>query len=86
MAENSSLRDSLATMQKELVSLLNEKSFDAERSPEKGRKSSPLVGRGSPRKGQRSEKMALSSGHFQMPYELVREGEISQKCHGYVNL
>ena len=74
LVENGSLRESLSVMQREFVSLLNEQQ-------QSRRHKKPLTGRGGGggggerEGGDREDYGALSSGHFQMPYDLVRDGE-----------
>jgi X breakpoint 2-interacting protein len=74
IAENSSLRESLVMIQKELVSVLNEKSLS--QSLDKS-VSGDIEGDSS--EGVNQEEL-MSSGHFQMPYELVRDG-IERSVH-----
>ena len=62
LVENGSLRESLSVMQRELVSLLNEQ--QRAQQPKK-----PVSEEG-------EEFGGLSSGHFQMPYDIVRDGEL----------
>lgn len=63
--ENASLRESLSAMQKEFVSLLNE-----QQNKEHKTKGAEGKGAGGP-----EDFGSLSSGHFQMPYDIVRDGE-----------
>ncbi|XP_071842607.1 afadin- and alpha-actinin-binding protein A-like isoform X2 [Apostichopus japonicus] len=77
MMENQELRESLSSMQKELVDLLNRQ------SPEK---QDTLVSEScdfSETTSLCSSVDELSTGHFQMPFEMVREGiesSLRQKC------
>ena len=61
LVENGSLRESLSVMQRELVSLLNEQQRARVRKP--------------PTTEEEEFGEGLSSGHFQMPYDIVRDGE-----------
>lgn len=63
--ENASLRESLSAIQKEFVSLLNE-----QQNKEHKTKGAEGEGAGGP-----EDFGSLSSGHFQMPYDIVRDGE-----------
>lgn len=62
--ENASLRESLSAIQKEFVSLLNEQQNKEHKT--KGAEGPEDFG-------------SLSSGHFQMPYDIVRDGELCLK-------
>lgn len=64
--ENASLRESLSAIQKEFVSLLNEQQ-------NKEHKTQGADGEGA---GGPEDFGSLSSGHFQMPYDIVRDGEL----------
>ena len=65
--ENASLRESLSVIQRELVGLLNE-----QQSRRQKKVSKEGEGEGD---GGAEQFGVLSSGHFQMPYAIVREGE-----------
>ncbi|XP_019855052.1 PREDICTED: afadin- and alpha-actinin-binding protein-like isoform X1 [Amphimedon queenslandica] len=70
--ENSSLRDSLCNMEKELVTLLNYKYFSSLSSPSHSfiNKAEEEV-ESSVHEREREE--LLDSGHYQMPYDIVRQ-------------
>uniref|UniRef100_A0A1X7TGZ5 Uncharacterized protein n=1 Tax=Amphimedon queenslandica TaxID=400682 RepID=A0A1X7TGZ5_AMPQE len=70
--ENSSLRDSLCNMEKELVTLLNYKYFSSLSSPSHSfiNKADEEV-ESSVHEREREE--LLDSGHYQMPYDIVRQ-------------
>ena len=66
LVENASLRESLSAIQTELVSLLNE---------QQGRRKQRSSGEEEEEEEGKGEFGVLSSGHFQMPYDIVRDGE-----------
>ena len=67
LVENASLRESLAVIQRELVSLLNEQQRRRDRKP-------MVEGREEEEEEEGGELGPLTSGHFQMPYDIVRDG------------
>lgn len=78
LVENASLRESLLVIQKEFVSLLNEQN----------KKNKTLLTKGTEGGGVKDpdDFGGLSSGHFQMPYDIVRDGECRElgleQCQG----
>lgn len=77
MLENASLRESLAGMEKQLICVLNEKqstSQDQNHGLAEAEVSEPTSDGAN----------LINSGHFQMPYDIVRDGieqNIQEKCH-----
>ena len=61
LVENASLRESLSVIQSEFAGLLKEQHGH----------NKPMIGK----EGEGEGFGGLSSGHFQMPYEIVRDGE-----------
>lgn len=70
LVENGSLRESLSAMQREFVSLLNEQQT---RSHKKQLKTGEEEEEGEILTEE--DYGGLSSGHFQMPYDIVRDGK-----------
>ncbi|XP_071953319.1 afadin- and alpha-actinin-binding protein B-like [Antedon mediterranea] len=70
MVENQELRESLGNMQKELVDLLNQQTFSKPESNKLQDGDESMEDDHS----QNASDEELSSGHFQMPFDMVREG------------
>lgn len=89
LVENASLRESLSTIQKEVVGLLSEQHSRRHKkllAEGKGAEGEGAEGEGAEGKGTEGtgDFGGLSSGHFQMPYDIVRDGERqSTSLHTY---
>lgn len=74
MLENSSLRESLSNMEKELVSLLNERISELQNGSSSGQLEEDTSPKSNGAVGGPEPENLLGSGYYQMPFTIVREG------------